>query len=284
MTTSRKGYLYALLTALCWSTSGLFVKLVSQPALIIAGVEALVGIVFVYYVNRGKIYFSKYVLIVGFCQFMMHITFVCANQLSSVGNVIVLQYSSMIFVLFFESISRKKLPVLYQWGVIAVAVAGMLLFFYDSFSFDSAFGNALAIISGFFFGLQFYLNTKQKAMPESSLIMQFIITILVMLVYITYSKHIWITSREYIVLFASGIIHTVLAGLFFAKCVRLISAFTANVICMSEVVFAPLWALILLNERFTPMSLFGACIIVSSLIFNSYMEIKYKNNKEVDYV
>lgn len=274
MSSRYKGYLFALLTAICWSVSGLFVKIVSQSAAVISGIEAVVGLIFIYGMNWKKIRFTKFIVLIGFCQFMMHITFVYANQLCTVGNVIVLQYSSMIFVLIYESIDKKKFPKLYQWFVILIAVVGMIIFFYDSFSFDSILGNVLAIVSGAFFGLQFYLNTKDSAMPESSMVSQFLMMIAFMAVDILLNKNFKITQVEIGELIACGLIQTVLASICFAKCIRLIPAFTANVICMSEIVLAPLWAFILLNEKFTPLSFLGACIIVSSLLLNSYKEMK----------
>lgn len=280
MGSRHKGYLFALLTAICWSVSGLFVKIVDQSAAVISGIEAIIGLIFIYGMNWKKVRFTKFIVFIGFCQFMMHITFVYANQLCTVGNVIVLQYSSMIFVLIYESIDKKKLPKLYQWAVIFIAVIGMIIFFYDSFSFDSVLGNALAIVSGAFFGLQFYLNTKEEAMPESSMVAQFLMMIVFMAIDILMDNNFSITKLEIGELIACGLIQTVLASICFAKCIRLIPAFTANVICMSEIVFAPLWALLLLNEKFTPLSFLGACIIVFSLLLNSYKEIKLNSEEK----
>lgn len=280
MTTSKKGYILAILTSICWSTSGLFVKLVGQSAAVIAGFQGLVGLLFICLVDLKKIHFTKFSVFVGFCQFAMHLTFVYANQLCTVGNVIVLQYSSMIFVLIYESVDKRKLPKFYQWIVIAIALTGMVIFFYDSFSFDSILGNVLAIVSGAFFGLQFYLNTKDQALPETSMASQFIMTIIFMMIDIALSPSFHVTAREAGIMLAAGIIQSAMAGFFFAKCIQLIPAFTANVICMSEIVFAPLWAFILLGETFTPASLMGACLIVCSLLFNSYQEMKLRNEEK----
>jgi drug/metabolite transporter (DMT)-like permease len=213
---------------------------------------------------------------VGIVQFMMHITFVYANKLTSVGNAIVLQYSSMIFVLLYESIEKRKLPMKYQWIVILLAFSGMFVFFMDSFSMNGILGNILAIISGAFFGLQFFLNTKKSADPFSSISIQYIISICVMIIYIFINRDVQLSARDLVYLGGNGIFQTALPGLFFSKCITLIPAFTANVICMSEVIFSPLWAFLFLQEFFTPFALLGSLIIIISLFINMYYEYKLK--------
>ncbi|MGM9947647.1 EamA family transporter [Floccifex sp.] len=128
-----KGIFYALLTALCWSTSGLFVKQIGQSAYVIAGLQAVIALFMNILYTKKRICFSFFIIVVGFIQFMMHITFMLANQLTTIGNAIVLQYSSMIFVLLYQSIDQKKEPEKYQWLVIGLAILGMVFFLWMIF-------------------------------------------------------------------------------------------------------------------------------------------------------
>lgn len=274
----KKGYIYALLTALSWSTAGLFVKYINQSAFVIAGSTGFIALVFNQLVNRRKIRISKFTILIGICQLIMHLSFVFANQLTSVGNAIVLQYSSMIFVLIYQSIDKRKLPNFYQYIIIGLAAIGMIIFFIDSFSLKGNIGNLLAIFSGAFFGLQFYLNTKDKADPGSSLIIQYTLSIMIMIPMLM-TNPIKFSSQDIIFIVLSGIFQTGLSGIFFAKCIIEIPAFSANVICMSEVIIAPIWAFIFLKEVFSPSALVGALIIICALILNVYME--YTKNRNV---
>lgn len=278
MTQTGKGYLFALITALCWSTSGLFVKEIGQSSFVIVGIQALIALIFNFLYTKEKIRFTAFTMIVGFIQFMMHLTFVLANQYTTVGNAIVLQYSSMIFVLIYQSIDQRKKPEMYQIFVILLALTGMIIFFIDSFSFDSILGNGLAILSGAFFGLQFYLNTKEKADATSSVKIQYLISILVLLIYSIKNPVASFTLKDGIFLLAAGIITVGISGITFAKCIERIPAFSANVVCMSEVIFAPILALIFLKEWFTMHSLIGAILIIFSLLYNMY---KQKGEKYV---
>lgn len=273
----KKGYIYAFLTALCWSTAGLFVKHINQSAFVIAGSTGLIALIFNQIFNRRKIKISKFTILIGICQLIMHVSFVFANQLTSVGNAIVLQYSSMIFVLIYQSIDKRKLPNFYQYIIIGMAAIGMVIFFLDSFSLKGNIGNLLAVLSGAFFGLQFYLNTKDNADPGSSLIIQYFLSIIIMIPMLMRNP-IKFSSLDIIFIILSGAFQTGLSGIFFAKCIVEIPAFSANVICMSEVIIAPVWAFIFLKEVFTPYTLMGAFIIICALILNIYIEYTESRN------
>lgn len=81
---------------------------------------------------------------------MMGIIFIYANQLTTVGNAIILQYTSMIFVLIYRSIVTRKIPYYQEIFVITMVVLGMILFFFDTISMNGVFGNLMAIVSGVF--------------------------------------------------------------------------------------------------------------------------------------
>ena len=56
--------------------------------------------------------------------------------------------------------------------------------FMGGFPFDFIKGDSLAIVSGAFFGLQFYLNSKKQADASSSMNIQYLFSILFFLFYV----------------------------------------------------------------------------------------------------
>ena len=272
MTSTTKGYLFALITAICWSLTGLFVKFINQSVYLITLIPAIIGFLINYTVDRKKIKISRFIVIVAICQLITHLTFVLANKLTSVGNAIILQYSSMVFVLIYECIDLKKRPKPYQLLVVLMAFTGMFIFFVDSLSIGNMLGNTLALVSGMFFGLQFYLNTKNEADPYSSVQINYILTWIYALVGIFVTGINPLSISDICFLGLSGLIATGLAGVAFIHCINKIPAFTANIICMSEVIFAPLWSMIFLGEFFTPVSFVGALMMICALSFNIYKQ------------
>lgn len=266
----NKGYIYLLLTALFWSFAGICIRFNHQSALLISVVNAVIGISFNLIFNHQKFRLNKTILLAGFCQFMMGVTFVFANQLTTVGNAIILQYTSMIFVLIYQSIDKKRLPKLQQIMVIFVVIIGMSLFFFDSISFKGMLGNIIAIISGAFYGLQFYVNTKENANPYSSMITNFLFSI--SLIVFVYKDFVNVTSVEWIAMAGSGLICAGLGSLCFARGIAIVNPFTANIICMLEIIFAPLWAYFIFQETIGELSLVGAVIMLTGMIYHMCME------------
>ena len=51
-----------------------------------------------------------------------------------------------------------------------------------------------------------------------------------------------------------------------------------HILCMSEIIFAPIWSLILFDERFTQTAFIGACVMIFALMLNVYMDYKIKTS------
>ena len=104
------GAMYLFGTALLWSFIGILVHANSQSALLIGAVTAIFMALFIICVGRPKLRISRLIVLVSVCNFVTGTTFNFANQLTSVGNAIVLQYTSMIFVIVYQSLSSRALP------------------------------------------------------------------------------------------------------------------------------------------------------------------------------
>lgn len=185
----------------------------------------------------------------------------------------------MIFVLIYQSIDQKKLPQMKQIGIIVMVIFGMILFFFDKLSFAGMLGNILAIISGVFFGFNFYMNTKKEADAYTSTVISYMINIC--LSFLIAKDFMTVKSIEWIVMIIGGIVQMGLANLFYIHGIRLVNAFSANIICMSEVLFSPLWAFLIFHETIGKMALIGAIIIILGIVFNLYLEYDESKKKEM---
>lgn len=264
------GYLWLLGTAVAWSFSGVFTKLNGQPGFLISAIASLVALLFYAIVIRPTIRISRLVVAAGIASYLMGITFTYANKLTSVGSAIVLQYSSMAFVALYEAIEQRRIPPARKVLVIVMALAGMVVFFLDSLSFEHVLGNLLAIVSGAFFGLMFFLNAKPGSSPVTSSMLSCAISVLPGLFFLPRIPHI--LPREWALMTASGIVCSGLANVCFARGITRVQPLTANLITMLEVVFAPTWAFIFFHERFGRFALAGTVLIIGSIIVNLVLE------------
>lgn len=264
------GYLYLLVTAFCWSLAGVFIRFNTQSGLMISCVGSGFALLFNLLFSKKKYIINRTVIVTAFIQVICGITFIYANQLTTVGNAIALQYTSMIFVVIYDCIDKKRKPSIQKLIIITIVVLGIVLFFMDSISVKGMIGNFLAIISGAFFGLEFYINTKKNADAYTSCNLSYIINLCFIIFII--QDFPTVSTKEWLAMLGSGIFQIAIGGIMFAKGIRYVDAFTANIICMFEIVLAPLWAFLLFYEKISLISLCGAVVIVCGILWNMYLE------------
>lgn len=269
----HSGYLALFGTALLWSFTGVLVASNHLSAVLVSAGNALFAIVSCVLIARPKLHFNPLIIAVGIAQFIVAITFNAGNQLSTVGNVIVLQYCSMVFVIVYQSIDTRKLPPVKQVVFVALAILGMVLFFFDELSPEGALGNLCAIVSGIFFGLMFYLNSK----PSSDAVISYMISCVIAMAVgaaslVTASELPRLSFQDIASMAVNGFICQGIASVLLAHGLKSVPPFSSNLICMSEVILAPLWAFILFGQGFGRFALIGAALIVLSIVLNLHFE------------
>ena len=269
----QSGYLALFGTALLWSFSGVLVASNNLSAVLVSAGNAVFAIVASVLIARPKLHFTPLIVAVGVAQFIVAITFNAGNQLSTVGNVIVLQYCSMIFVIVYQSIDTRKLPPIKQIVFVALAIAGMVLFFFDELSPEGALGNLFAIISGVFFGLMFYLNSKPQADAVVSYIISCSIAVVVGAISLLATPALpRVELADIASMAVNGFICQGIASVLLAHGIKSVPPFSANLICMTEVIMAPLWAFFLFGQGFGRFALIGAALIIASIVLNLRFE------------
>lgn len=278
--TSRgsEGPLYLFGTAVLWSFIGVLVRGNSQSPFLIGGVTAVVTTVFLMLVSRPRIVLNRTVVLAGIAAFATNCTFNFANQLTSVGNAIVLQYTSMIFVIVYQAVAERRLPAGYKVLSVAFAFLGMVLFFFDELSPAGLVGNILAIVSGAAFGMSFFLNTRCDAAPLVSSLLANAFSLVPFFFFVGQLPSV--VPREWVFMVAQGLLCSGVASVLYARGIVKTPAFMANLVCMSEVVMAPLWSYLLFGETFGRMAFAGAAIIVSVIVVNLWLDMKSRLNRD----
>ena len=266
--TSGAAYLFG--TAALWSFIGILVHANSQSALLIGAVTAIFMALFILFVGRPTLRISRLIVLVAVCNFVTGTTFNFANQLTSVGNAIVLQYTSMIFVIVYQSLASRALPPVGKIISIVIAFAGMGLFFLGDLSVEGMLGNLLAVLSGATFGLCFFLNARPDASPMVSSLISCGISMLPIF-YFAGSLGA-VKPFEWGLMVVHGLFCSGLASVLYAKGIARTNAFIANLVCMSEVVLAPCWSALFFSEVFSWNELLGAAIIVSVIVANLVLD------------
>ena len=267
MSSRTKGNLYILLTALLWSTGGLLIKYIPGNAVAINGARSLIAVVFFWLYKRSiKIRVNRYVISAAVCLVMTNLLYVMANKLTTAANAIVLQYMAPIFVLIWDCIYRKKAPKKQQCGIVLMALAGMVLFFFDQLDGGHLLGNILAIGAGLTFSGVFFINSLPEASSEDASMLAFLASFVIS---IPFLGDVWkMDQRAIIALLALGIFQVGLAYILFAKGTKLTSPVSASLIGLLEAILNPVWVFLFYGEKVGKFALVGALVILLAVVLN----------------
>ena len=267
MNSQTKGNLYILLTALLWSTGGLLIKYIPGNAVAINGARSLIAVVFFWLYKRSiKIRVNRYVISAAVCLVMTNLLYVMANKLTTAANAIVLQYMAPIFVLIWDCIYRKKAPKKQQCGIVLMALAGMVLFFFDQLDGGHLLGNILAIGAGLAFSGVFFINSLPEASSEDASMLAFLASFVIS---IPFLGDVWKMNQTAVVaLLALGIFQVGLAYILFAKGTKLTSPVSASLIGLLEAILNPVWVFLFYGEKVGKFALVGALVILLAVVLN----------------
>ena len=267
MSSRTKGNLYILLTALLWSTGGLLIKYIPGNAVAINGARSLIAVVFFWLYKRSiKIRVNRYVISAAVCLVMTNLLYVMANKLTTAANAIVLQYMAPIFVLIWDCIYRKKAPKKQQCGIVLMALAGMVLFFFDQLDGGHLLGNILAIGAGLAFSGVFFINSLPEASSEDASMLAFLASFVIS---IPFLGDVWKMNQTAVVaLLALGIFQVGLAYILFAKGTKLTSPVSASLIGLLEAILNPVWVFLFYGEKVGKFALVGAAVILLAVVLN----------------
>lgn len=181
-TDSLRGTVYVLLSAICFSTGGVLIKLIPWSSMTIQGIRSIFSILVVggyMLLRRQRFVWNKTVFWGAICNTVMAFSFVAATKLTTAANAIVLQFTEPIFVILLMWFIYKKKPGKDALIACAVVFAGILCFFFESLGAGQMAGDLLAILSGFTYALVMMMKKFEGADFESSLIVSNIISAVV---------------------------------------------------------------------------------------------------------
>jgi drug/metabolite transporter (DMT)-like permease len=195
-----------------------------------------------------------------------------ANDRTTAANAIFLQYTGPIYVALLspwmlgEPIRRR------DWVCIAVALAGIGLFFRDQFSPRGLTGIFCALASGLAYGLMVVLVRRERdASPASALLLGNLLTAVCGLPF-ALGHHLPMAQGGMLLLL--GVVQLGIPYVFFSIAIRRVTALEAILLPMLEPILNPLWVALAKHERPGPWSLLGGALVLGAVIGRGWMEIK----------
>lgn len=296
------GILLVLGAALCWSLSGVGIKLLRAEALAITGARALfatpvffaalwwrsravgLGPALRYLVPRKEVWLA------ALCYAWTVTSFVVANQLTTAANAILLQYTAPIYVVLLSwPLLGERVRTA---DVVAVlgCIGGMLALFLDQLSAAGALGNLVAMASGLGLGLVPLMLRRaerpatsgtaadasarallQPLAGEAALLLGNLLTVLIGLPFVLRTPSLPIESWG--ILLGLGTVQIGAAYVLYAAAVRRLRPLECLMVASLEPILNPTWVALATGEQPGPSALLGGGVIIGTVLLHAlYVE------------
>ncbi|MBI5769431.1 MAG: DMT family transporter [Verrucomicrobia bacterium] len=262
--------------ALCWSLGGLLIKSVATvwPGLAVAGGRGLIAALFLLATNRGlRFHFSREQVIGAACYAACTITFCVATTLTSAANAILLQYTAPVWVALLGAWFLGERASRADWLTIGAVLAGMTLFFAEGLELQHFAGNALAIISGVFFaGMAVAMRKQKDASASESIILGNLLAFAVGLPWIVRAPAL--SGGGWAALLTLGVVQLGVSYWLYARAIKHVTALEAVLIPVIEPILNPVWVLLAMGERPTPLALTGGAIVLVAVTLRAAASVR----------
>jgi drug/metabolite transporter (DMT)-like permease len=278
----NKGILAVFLTAILWSSGGLFIKLISLDSMELSFFRcAIAAVVFALMFRKRILKLNSLALLNSFAYAAVLILFVIATKTTTAANAIFLQSTAPIYVLIFEPLLTKTKWERINIITIVVCFLGMILFFMGDLTPGDIKGNIAALLAGVAFAA-FFLGMKKNEPQygESSIFYGNVIVALICIPFITDMNSI--SVQDFAMVSFLGVFQIAFAYALFSYGLKRIIAVEASIISMFEPVLNPIWVFIGYGEVPSFYAIIGGIIImtaitVRTLISNSdFIKTKFR--------
>ena len=264
----RRGALLVLGAALLWSTGGVGIKAVAEGPLKVAFYRSAFAALALLLFFRPKLPRFTQGFLVALASYAACLTsFVVATKWTTAVNAIFLQYSGVVWVLLLSPAVLREPFRARDAAAVAVALAGIGLFFAARFGPGSP-GDLVALASGAFFAaLVLSLRKERDAGAVAAVTYGNVLTAATLLPFV--GAELSLTGRSAAILLCLGVFQVAGAYALFVKGIRHVAATQAAILGMVEPVANPIWVFLLMGERPAPLSLFGGSIVLGAIAWRT---------------
>src|SRR6478736_3415453 len=162
-----------VITALLWSLGGVLIKSIDWPPMAIAAGRSIAAIPVLLVCARGQRFTFSPAQVGGAIAYAGTVVlFVFATRMTTAANAIFLQYTAPVYVALIGRWYLGERASRIDWLVIAVALAGIALFFLDRLTIAGWWGNIIALGSGLAFAaVALFLRKEKAGSPIASIVL-----------------------------------------------------------------------------------------------------------------
>ncbi len=271
----RNAILLLLLTGTLWSSSGLFIKLLSwEPFAILSGRSFIAGVVLWLYLGRVRMPRSHWQFVAAIAYVTTQLLFITATKLTTAANAIFLQFTAPIYVVFFGYWFLREKPQRADWVSMPLIFIGMALFFGDNLNFDGFVGNVLAIISGVTMALMIVgIRHQKEANPANAILIGNLLGGLVGLPFLLQATF---QPVDISIILYLGLIQIGLSMIIYTNAIKYVPALESTLIVTIEPILNPVWVFLVLGEIPGPLAMIGGLIVIGVITARAVLSTRAK--------
>lgn len=273
MDSRRVGTLYVVGAALLWSTGGIGIKGVHDPALKVAFYRSLfAAIALMLFLPRDAWAARRWrsnrafaIAVISYAACL--ITFVVATKWTTAANAIFLQYAGAIWVLLLSPVIVHEPIRARDVVAIATAIAGMALFFFGRLDTRGMSGNAMALLSSVFFASLILSLRRDQQASQAAVTWGNVACALATLPFII--RDLGLSLQSLFVFLFLGFFQIALAYTFFTRGLAHVTATEASLTGMLEPIANPVWVFFMLGETPSPFAIAGAAVVLAAIAWHT---------------
>ena len=267
----RSAILLLLATAVLWSLGGVLVKSIDWPSMAKAGARsAIAGVVLWAWLRRPQFSWRPAQLGAALAYAATVTLYVLANDRTTAANAIFLQYTGPIYVALLSPWMLGERIQGRDWACIAVALAGIGLFFRDQFSPRGLSGILCALGSGLAYGTMIVLLRRERdASPASALLLGNLLTAICGL---PFAMGHALPAAQVGMVVLLGVVQLAIPYILFSIAIRRVTALEAVLLPALEPILNPLWVALAHGEWPGPWSLTGGALVLGAVIARGSQE------------
>lgn len=286
MTNSHKGLVAVHSAVLIFGLTALFSKLITLSALEITtlrSIFAVIAIAVICFWQKNSLRLSSMrdygiVLLLGILLAVHWVTYFYAMQVSSVAVGVIALFTFPIITVFLEPLFKRELPHIRDIISAFVVLVG-ISFLVPEFSMENEITQG--ILWGIFSALCFALRNILQGhyfkgySAHHSLLYQITITLIVLLPF-SYNVIPEVTASQWGLLLLLGVFFTALPHTLLVYSLLKLKTKTVSLIACIQVVYATLFAALMLGEQPEMSTYIGGLIVISVAMYESFSTEKDK--------
>jgi len=275
MKSEKKSVVYLTLAAVFWSFGGVLAKAIPFSAISIAALRGVIAAITIGIYRKSFAFKrNKSTILAAISLTLTTVLFMVATKLTTAANAILLQYTSLFFIIILNWIFNHQKPKIRDILALSGIAIGISLFFVNQLETGNVLGNIVGLLSGLTFAGVFFANKMDEASAFDATFMGNLLS-MILIPFVLFDPAI--QSQQvypWVLITIMGVFQLGFGYIFFSLGIVNATATQSNITATLEPILNPIWVVLIIGEIPTLFSIVGGLIVLISVVLYNQFEIK----------